>query len=61
MSTPKEGCVKPAAGPLGSPETSPETATEKTEEAPAMLAKVGHPAPDFEVTAYMPATKNFAP
>jgi AhpC/TSA family len=56
MAEPKDGCVKPAGGVLGIPaskgaaEPSP---APTNKEAPAVLARVGHPAPDFEVNAYL--------
>jgi peroxiredoxin (alkyl hydroperoxide reductase subunit C) len=61
MADKKEGCVKPAAGPLSA--AAPGDAQQKTttREVPAMLARVGHEAPDFEATAYIPATRDFQP
>lgn len=61
MAAPKDGCVKPAAGPIvpddgGSAPTGP-----ATKEVPRMLARVGRPAPDFEATAYIPEKGDFAP
>ena len=56
MAEPKDGCVKPAGGGLGIPvskETAPPSPAPTTKEAPAVLARVGHPAPDFEVNAYL--------
>ena len=54
METGKQGCVEPAAGPLV--EARP-TANEKTlsskETSPMTLARVGHPAPDFEANVYV--------
>jgi len=50
-----QGCVKPAAGPLGAGST-PETATAPPtmkEEVKMNLARVGHPAPDFEANIYL--------
>jgi hypothetical protein len=57
MAEPKDGCVKPAGGVLGIP-PSKATATSSSastagEEAQKVFARVGHPAPDFEVTAYV--------
>ena len=56
MAEPKDGCVKPAGGVLGIP-AGADTQTSSSapaagEEAPKVLARVGHPAPDFEVNAY---------
>jgi hypothetical protein len=54
MAAPKDGCVKPARGPIGAtasagmePEKSP------LPKEVAMTAKVGKPAPDFEANAYL--------
>ena len=51
----KDGCVKPAAGPiLPAKETAVSTnGAAPTKEVPKMLAKVGHEAIDFEATAYV--------
>jgi len=49
----KDGCVKPAKGPLVQEQAAEPTAAATTQEVPRMLAKVGHPAPDFEATAYI--------
>jgi peroxiredoxin (alkyl hydroperoxide reductase subunit C) len=47
-----EGCVKPAGGPLA-PATPPTTATPPAREEQNMtVARVGHPAPDFEANVY---------
>lgn len=51
----KEGnvsCVEPAAGPLTVPEPTPAATGAAPKEVPAMLARVGKPAPDFEANAY---------
>ncbi len=45
-------CVEPAAGPVVPPETAPESVSSLPKEVPAMLARVGKPAPDFEASAY---------
>lgn len=61
MADRKQGCVAAAAGPLApsqAPEASISTATK---EVPRMLARVGREAPDFEATAFMPATGDFKP
>ena len=57
MAEPKDGCVKPAGGPLG---VSPGQGTATSSSAPAaeevahrVIARVGHPAPDFEASAYI--------
>ena len=59
MTDKKEGCVKPAAGPLPPATADGSQTTTPTRKVPAMLARVGHEAPDFEATAYMPATRDF--
>lgn len=47
-----DGCVKPSAGPiLAAPDMAVEPIGMK-QEAPKMLARVGKPAPDFELSAY---------
>jgi hypothetical protein len=57
MAEPKDGCVKPAGGVLGIPATKPEATSSSApaagEEVRKVLARVGHPAPDFEVNAYV--------
>jgi len=49
----KESCVKPSKGPIGNEALQPvgEPGLIK-QEAPKMLARVGKPAPDFELSAY---------
>ena len=52
---PKDGCVKPARGPLpppGSSEDSTATTTNAKEEH-RMVATVGREAPDFEANAFV--------
>ena len=51
----KDGCVKPAKGPIppsapGAPEGVP---TSPIQEAIRVLARVGKPAPDFEANAFV--------
>ena len=57
MAEPKDGCVKPAGGVLGIPAKQDTQTTSSApgaeEEAQKVLARVGHPAPDFEVNAYL--------
>jgi hypothetical protein len=60
MSKPKDGCVKPARGPIVADEAPGAPAVATTEEVVRMQAKVGHPAPDFEATAYV-GEKGFEP
>jgi hypothetical protein len=57
MPAPKDGCVKPAGGPLG---VSPGKGTATSTTAPGaeevarkVIARVGYPAPDFEANAYI--------
>lgn len=55
MAEPKDGCVKPAGGVLGVPSaktTTENSASAAEEVVQRVLARVGHPAPDFEVNAY---------
>ena len=50
----KDGCVKPAGGPILPPATdSDAAAVDNQKEIPKMLARVGGPAPDFEATAFV--------
>jgi len=51
----KDGCVKPARGPMLKPTgpTVPPTGTPAAEEVRAMVARVGQEAPDFEANAYV--------
>ena len=56
----KDGCVKPAQGPiLPKSDTTPATST-VTKEEKVMVARVGQEAPDFEVNAFV-AGKGFVP
>ncbi len=61
MSKPKDGCVKPAGGPLINKAAPASTPSVHPEEANPMLAKVGREAPDFEATAFIPQTGDFQP
>ena len=56
----KEGCVKPARGPIGGPPR--ESVTQQNPEAQEadMMARVGAEAPDFEANAFV-AGKGFEP
>jgi peroxiredoxin (alkyl hydroperoxide reductase subunit C) len=47
----KDGCVRPARGPLVA--ESPAADAAPAQEVAPMQAKVGHPAPDFEATAFV--------
>lgn len=50
----RDGCVKPARGPiLPAPPPSPTGATLPSQEGTSMLARVGKEAIDFEATAYI--------
>ncbi len=46
-----EGCVKPSKGPIAIETVAAEQTNLPLKEAPKMLAKVGKPAPDFELSA----------
>jgi peroxiredoxin (alkyl hydroperoxide reductase subunit C) len=54
MAEPKDGCVKPSKGPILPEALQPIAgAPAPVKEAPKMLARVGKPAPDFELAAYL--------
>jgi peroxiredoxin (alkyl hydroperoxide reductase subunit C) len=54
MAEAKDKCVKPAKGPIGIPRTeSAETEKSNMIKEDIMTAKVGKPAPDFEVNAFL--------
>lgn len=56
----KEGCVKPARGPL-TPESTPQAEKASLpQEVREMFARVGQEAPDFEANAFV-TSKGFAP
>ena len=46
------GCATPSKGPISSPKPSP-TAQDLPKEVTMELARVGKPAPDFELTAFI--------
>lgn len=50
-----QGCVKPAAGPLtvGSFSEAVTSSLTHKEERTMTIARVGHPAPDFEANVYL--------
>ena len=54
MAEVKDGCVKPSKGPIGmeAPQSNGGSLS-VVKEAPKMLARVGKPAPDFELSAYL--------
>jgi peroxiredoxin (alkyl hydroperoxide reductase subunit C) len=56
----KDGCVKPAKGPILDPQATEVRPTALTMEVPSMQARVGQEAPDFEATAFI-RDKGFAP
>ncbi len=61
MAQPKEGCVKPAQGPIGGPaEAVGAVALETRGEVKKMQARVGREAPDFEANAFV-AGEGFKP
>ena len=47
-----EGCVKPTQGPIVSQEAQPTETTITTKEKAMTQARVGKPAPDFELSAF---------
>jgi len=61
MAKNKDGCVKPAGGPLISAKAESAGTQSDPQEVPKMLARVGHEAPDFEATAFIPETGDFQP
>lgn len=53
MADPKDGCVKPSKGPILAETAAPTTEQVHIKrEVPKMLARVGKPAPDFELSAF---------
>jgi len=60
MTKQKDGCVKPAGGPIASGGAASAAAPAASPEVIRMQARVGHPAPDFEATAYVEG-KGFMP
>ncbi len=50
----KDGCVKPARGPLIPKPESQEGQMKSNEKEVSMLVKVGKPAIDFEASAFIP-------
>ena len=53
MPEPKDGCVKPARGPIESPAPLAAVQAVPTPEGNNMVARVGKPAPDFEANAFV--------
>lgn len=54
MAEAKDGCVKPSKGPIGVEIPQPiEGSALAVKEAPKMTARVGKPAPDFELSAFL--------
>jgi hypothetical protein len=49
----KDGCVKPAGGPIAPSGTQSAPAAPIPKEETKMLARVGKPAPDFEAGAFV--------
>jgi peroxiredoxin (alkyl hydroperoxide reductase subunit C) len=49
----KDGCVKPSRGPIGIEPAQEAGVAPAIKEAPKMLARVGAPAPDFELSAHV--------
>lgn len=52
MPEPKEGCVKPAGGPIGVPPAAAAATAAPAIQEVKVIARVGRPAPDFEANAY---------
>ena len=52
MAEAKDGCVKPSKGPIGAVASEPVSEATVKKEAPKMLARVGKPAPDFELSSF---------
>ncbi len=53
MAKPVDGCVKPATGPILPAPPLENQKMETPKEEPKMQARVGKPAPDFELSAYI--------
>jgi peroxiredoxin (alkyl hydroperoxide reductase subunit C) len=49
----KDGCVKPSRGPIVNETKQEAGVAPAVKEATKMLARVGAPAPDFELSAYV--------
>jgi peroxiredoxin (alkyl hydroperoxide reductase subunit C) len=60
MSELKDGCVKPALGPIMPESDAPSTGAAPPKEVTKMLARVGKEAPDFEANAFV-AGEGFKP
>jgi len=56
----KDGCVKPARGPILPAATTSSTAIAPPQEVRAVTARVGQEAPDFEANAFI-SGKGFVP
>ena len=52
MAEAKDGCVKPSVGVILPEGETPSEQPQIKKEVPKMLAKVGKPAPDFELSAF---------
>jgi peroxiredoxin (alkyl hydroperoxide reductase subunit C) len=52
MPEPKDGCVKPSKGLIALESAASSPVLEVKKEAARMLARVGKPAPDFELASY---------
>jgi hypothetical protein len=53
MAEAKDGCVKPAKGPMMPAESKTSQPSPIQQEGIKMIAQVGKPAPDFEASAYI--------
>ncbi len=52
MAEEKDGCVKPVRGPIAAAVETPSVNTNIEKEVSMVQARVGKPAPDFELTAF---------
>jgi peroxiredoxin (alkyl hydroperoxide reductase subunit C) len=48
-----DGCVTPSRGPITTPPENPILTENHTKEVPVQQARVGKPAPDFELSAFI--------
>jgi hypothetical protein len=60
MAQMKDGCVKPARGPIVAPRPESAAAAPHAGEVSSVRAQVGREAPDFEASAFLPG-EGFGP
>ena len=53
MSEPQDGCVTPARGPIQAAPAQADQPQQTGANKTMITARVGHPAPDFEASAYL--------